>query len=166
VIRVSSVWLSADPGVVFVLLVAWGWAALRAGALLLAATPRELGGRIRTVLILTTAGLVLAATRTVLIAMLPPAGWWFVQEKVVLALPLLLVPALAVVALSVPRLITLGRAVRAFNGVAAMPPSLRHAAAHPLVPWPVQVTARRASGRPTRSAGSGELRGESDLHTG
>jgi hypothetical protein len=131
VIRVSSVWLSADPGVVFVLLVAWGWAALRAGALLLAATPRELGGRIRTVLILTTAGLVLAATRTVLIAMLPPAGWWFVQEKVVLALPLLLVPALAVVALSVPRLITLGRAVRAFNGVAAMPPSLRHAAAHP-----------------------------------
>jgi hypothetical protein len=45
----------------------------------------------------------------------------------------------------VPRLLAVRAAARAFNGVDAMPPSLRHEAAHPLVAWPVQLTAYAAA---------------------
>src|SRR4029434_1304141 len=66
-----------------------------------------------------------------------------VQEKVVLALPLLLVPALVALVVSVPRLARLRRTARVFPEV--VPPSLRHEAAHPLVAWPVQATALGAA---------------------
>ncbi len=95
--------------------------------------------RSTTTLTLVAIGLLLALARVGLVVALGQAGWWFVQEKVVLALPLLLVPALATLVVSVPRLVRLRGAARVFPAV--VPPSLRHEAAHPLVAWPVQATA-------------------------
>jgi hypothetical protein len=123
-----------------VVLGSWVLAGLRAGSLPYAATPRQLYGRAGRVLALIGVGLVLIVVRVSLVGALAPAGW-FVHEQVVLSLPLLLVAATATAVASVPRLLALRAAARAFNGVDGMPPSLRHEAAHPLVAWPLQLTA-------------------------
>jgi FtsP/CotA-like multicopper oxidase with cupredoxin domain len=136
---VTEVLLSSDPAVVFSLLGVWAWAGVKATALPYANDARTLRRRAGLVLTLVLIGLALAALRVALVVALGQSGWWFVQEKVVLALPLLLVPAAATVVWTGPRLLRLRRAARAFPEV--VPPSLRQEAAHPLVAWPVQLTA-------------------------
>jgi FtsP/CotA-like multicopper oxidase with cupredoxin domain len=136
---VTEVLLSSDPAVVFSLLGIWAWAGVKATALPYANDAGTLRRRAGLVLTLVVLGLALAAVRVALVVALGQSGWWFVQEKVVLALPLLLVPAAATVVWTGPRLLRLRRAARAFPEV--VPPSLRQEAAHPLVAWPVQLTA-------------------------
>jgi FtsP/CotA-like multicopper oxidase with cupredoxin domain len=136
---VTDVLLSTDPGVVFLLLGVWTWAGLKAAALPYAVHARGLRRRAGLVLTLTAAGLALVALRAALVVVLGQSGWWFVQEKVVLALPLLVVPAAATVVWTVPRLLRVRRAARAFPDV--VPPSLRQEAGHPLMAWPVQLSA-------------------------
>jgi FtsP/CotA-like multicopper oxidase with cupredoxin domain len=136
---VTGLLLTLDPALVALLLIVWGWAGARAAGLPYGATAGVIRRRSATTLALITVGVLLALARVGLVIALGQAGWWFVQEKVVLALPLLLVPAVATVIVSVPRLVRLRRAARVFPEVVA--PSLRHEAAHPLVAWPVQATA-------------------------
>jgi FtsP/CotA-like multicopper oxidase with cupredoxin domain len=136
---VTEVLLSSDPAVVFSLLGIWAWAGVKATALPYANDAATLHRRAGLVLTLVGLGLALVAVRVALVMALGQSGWWFVQEKVVLALPLLLVPVAATVAWTGPRLLRLRRAARAFPEV--VPPSLRQEAAHPLVAWPVQLTA-------------------------
>ncbi|GIG59617.1 hypothetical protein Lfu02_39890 [Longispora fulva] len=104
--------LAVDLLLVIALAIVWpltGWAVGTLGARGLAWT-------------LIALGLLLIALRIVVVAVLYTSGWWFVQETVVLGLPLILVPAAATVLLTLPR--------------------LRSGAdlAHPLVAGPVRVT--------------------------
>ena len=128
-----------DATLVALLLIVWGWAGARSAGLPYGATAQVIRRRSTTTLTLVAIGLLLALARVALVVALGQAAWWFVQEKVVLALPLLLVPAVATLVVSVPRLVRLRRAARVFPAV--VPPSLRHESAHPLVAWPVQTTA-------------------------
>jgi hypothetical protein len=93
-----------------------------------------------------TVGVVLLFVRAGVVAGLATAGWWLVQERVVLGLPLVAVPVAAVLALAVPRLVTLLRTAAAFSGIDAMPPSLRRDAAHPLAAGPIELAAYGAAG--------------------
>ncbi|MCI0687896.1 MAG: multicopper oxidase domain-containing protein [Sporichthyaceae bacterium] len=131
--------LILDPALVVLVLIVWGWAGARAAGLPYGATAGVIRRRSEIALTLIAVGVLLALARVVLVIALGQAGWWFVQEKVVLALPLLLVPALATVVSSAPRLLRLRRTARVFPAV--VPPSLRHQAAHPLISWPIQATA-------------------------
>ncbi len=51
------------------------------------------------------AAIVATALRVIVTVKLAGAGWWFVAEKVLLALPLVVVPGLAAAAISLPRLL-------------------------------------------------------------
>ena len=133
--------LLIDPALVSVSLVVWAWAALRVAALPSAATPRGIARGVAVVLALVAVGVVLLVARIAVVSGLASAGWWLVRESVVLGLPLVGVPALGVLAFAVPRLIALLRTAVAFNGIDAMPPSLRRDAAHPLVGLPVELAA-------------------------
>lgn len=137
----TGVLLQTDPGVLFLTLIVWTWAGLRAGSLALAGTPRELQRRAGRLIVGIGLGVAAILTRAVLVAMLADAGWWFVQEKVVLALPLVALPAIGVLAVSIRRLVAVRRAARTLNAIQTMAPSLRQQAAHPLLVWPIQVTA-------------------------
>jgi FtsP/CotA-like multicopper oxidase with cupredoxin domain len=136
---VTEVLLSSDPAVVFLLLGVWTWAGLVAAGLPYAVDALALRRRAGLVVGLAGVGAALAALRVGLVAGLAGSGWWFVQEKVVLARPLLLVPLAATVVWALPRLLRVRRAARALPGVVS--PALRQEAAHPLVAWPVQLTA-------------------------
>ncbi|GAA4570068.1 multicopper oxidase family protein [Planotetraspora kaengkrachanensis] len=65
--------------------------------------------RPRTALALLAAAVLVSLARTGVVLGLASAGWWFAQEKVTVALPLLLIAGAAATALAGPRL---GRAVR------------------------------------------------------
>jgi hypothetical protein len=114
---------------------------MRTGSLALARTPRELSRRTGRLLAGVGVGVALIVARAVLVVALAQSGWWFVQEKLVLSLPIVAGPALAVLAVAVPRLVRVLRTARALNGIDVMAPSLRQQAAHPLLVWPVQLTA-------------------------
>jgi hypothetical protein len=131
--------LTLDPALVMALVLSWAWATARTARLPYAAGARDLRRRTTGLMVLIGACVALTLMRIGVVVALGDSGWWFVQEKVVLALPLLLVPAAAVLVLTVPRLVGLRRASRVFPGV--LPPSLRQEAAHPVLAWPVQVTA-------------------------
>ncbi len=131
--------LTLDPALVALSLVIWGWASIRAAGLPLGATAGLIRRRSTITATLIIVGVLLVAARVGLVMVLGQAGWSSVGETVVLVLPLLLVPALLALVVSVPRLARLRRTARVFP--AAVPPSLRHEAAHPMVAWPVQATA-------------------------
>jgi hypothetical protein len=135
-----------DPVLASVSLVAWAWAAVRAASLSYAPTPRRLARGAGVVLGLVAFGVVLLFARATVLAGLAAEDWLLVREKVVLGLPLVGGPALAALALAVPRLVSLLRTAMAFSGIDAMPPSLRRDAAHPLVALPVELAAYGAVG--------------------
>jgi FtsP/CotA-like multicopper oxidase with cupredoxin domain len=70
-------------------------AALWAAAAVLAMSRRR-----RAALVLLAVAVVATAARVVAVVLLAQAGWWFVQEKVLLALPLVVLPAVAAVVLA------------------------------------------------------------------
>ncbi|GAA4190087.1 multicopper oxidase family protein [Microbispora amethystogenes] len=97
--------LIALDQILFVL-VAAAWAAT-AGIALTGLRQPAAAGR-RTLLIAAAscaAAIVMTALRVAVTAGLAGAGWWFVAEKVTLALPLVVVPALVSAAVSLPRLL-------------------------------------------------------------
>jgi hypothetical protein len=135
-----------DPVLASVSLVVWAWAALRAAALSYAPTPRRLVRGAGEVLGLVGLGVALLFVRAIVLAGLAAEDWLLVREKVVLGLPLVGVPAVAALAVAVPRLVSLLRTALTFSGIDAMPPSLRRDAAHPLVALPVELAAYGAVG--------------------
>lgn len=137
----TGVLLQVDPAVLGLALVVWTWVGMRAASLAHAATPRELQRRTGRLLAGVGLGVVAIVARAAVVIALAGSGWWFVQEKVLLALPVVAVPAIGVLAVSVPRLGAVRRAARTLNGIDAMAPSLRQQAAHPLLVWPMQLTA-------------------------
>ncbi|GAA4525613.1 hypothetical protein GCM10023096_57920 [Nonomuraea ferruginea] len=82
--------------------------------------------RPRTALALLVVALVVTAARVVPVMLLAARGWWFVQEKVLLGLPLLTLAALAAAAIAGPRLLASARAQgwrpRAGTGEPEAPP--------------------------------------------
>jgi hypothetical protein len=108
------------------LVIVWGTAGAWAAALPYGANAAAIRRHVVTTVVLIAVGLLLAAADVVL----GQAGWWFLQANL---------PAVAILFLSVPRLLRLCRAAGVFSRVVA--PSLRQEAAHPLVAWPVQATA-------------------------
>ncbi|MFI6763451.1 multicopper oxidase family protein [Micromonospora sp. NPDC050417] len=65
--------------------------------------------RARTALVLLAAALVLTTARAVSVAALAGRGWWFVQEKVLLGVPMLVVAALVATVVAGPRLLAQAR---------------------------------------------------------
>ena len=142
----TGVLLQIDPAVLGIALIVWTWLGLRSGSLALARTPRELSRRTARLLGGIALGVAAILARIVLVLGLAGSGWWFVQEKVLLGLPVVALPALGVLAVSVPRLVRVLGAARTLQGIEAMAPSLRQQAAHPLLVWPIQLTAFGAAG--------------------
>jgi len=136
---VTGLLLIVDPVLVALLVVVWGWAGIRAAGLPLGATAGVIRRRSTITLTLIALGVFLVVARAGLVITLGRAGSSDIEEKVGLAFPLLFVPALVALVVSVPRLSRLRRTARVFPAV--VPPSLRHDAAHPLIAWPVQATA-------------------------
>jgi hypothetical protein len=120
---VTEVLASLDA---LLLVIVWGTAGAWAAALPYGASAAAIRRDVVTTVVLIAVGLSLAAADV----MLGQAGWLSLQASL---------PAVAILFLSVPRLLRLGRAAGVFPRVVA--PSLRQEAAHPLVAWPVQATA-------------------------
>jgi FtsP/CotA-like multicopper oxidase with cupredoxin domain len=78
------------------------------------------GARRPVVLALAGAGLLAVAGRLALVAVLAGRGWWFVQEKVLLGVPLLLVATAAAAVLAGPRLVRAGGGALTSAGVVAL----------------------------------------------
>jgi hypothetical protein len=135
---VTSTLLGIDTGVVILALAMWTWAGFRAARVSAAVTPRELAHRAGHVLVLIGLAVILVTAHVGLVAVLASA---VIGQG---AIWLLLAASIATVAASVPRLVALRRTATAFSRVTAMPPVLRHGAAHPLIAWPVQVCAYAA----------------------
>src|SRR5262245_28473370 len=125
-----------DLALVGLIAASWAVAGWRADQLPYVASPYALRRAAPVVVGVVGAGLGLSLVRVVVVAAI--GQWSLVQPAVVLALPLLLVPASATVAFALPRLLHLRRAARTFPHV--LPPSLRQEAAHPLLAWPLQLT--------------------------
>ncbi|GAA4599485.1 multicopper oxidase family protein [Planotetraspora phitsanulokensis] len=88
-------------------------AAVLAAATWLGAGVAAASHRLRTALALLAAAVLASLARTGVVFGLASAGWWFAQEKVTVALPLLLVTGVAATALAGPRLV---RAARSPSG--------------------------------------------------
>jgi hypothetical protein len=130
------------------LLVATSLPALWIGGVVLAARMPQAGSAadLRRRAQLTLVALILACLgtglRTTAFGGLAAGDRWFVQENLAL-----LALAAVVLATAVPRLVRLRRATRAFavaRPTMPVPPTLRAAAAHPLIAVPVQATAYAA----------------------
>lgn len=130
------------------LLVAISLPALWIGGVVLAAHMPQAGSAadLRRRAQLTLVALVLACLgtglRTTAFGGLTAGDRWFVQENLAL-----LALAAVVLATAVPRLLRLRRATRAFavaRSTMPVPPTLRAAAAHPLIAVPIQATAYAA----------------------
>lgn len=137
----TALLLIIDPAVVGVALILWTWAGLSAGSLWATRTPEHLRRRANRLLVLIGLGGLTVLARIVATLVLAGDGWWFVQDKVLLGLPVLALPAIAVLAVSVPRLVGVGRSARALAGIGVVAPSVRQQAAHPLLVWPIQLAA-------------------------
>ncbi|WP_182907999.1 multicopper oxidase family protein [Microbispora sp. H13382] len=97
--------LIALDQILFVL-VAAAWAATAGVALAGLRQPAADGRRTRLIAAaLCAAAIVMTALRVAVTLGLARAGWWFVAEKVTLALPLVVLPALASAVVSLPRLL-------------------------------------------------------------
>ncbi|MCT9930502.1 multicopper oxidase family protein [Planotetraspora sp. A-T 1434] len=91
------------------ILVAAVWAAAGGVALTAARQPREAARRtFLAAAALCAAAIAVTALRVLVTVGLARAGWWFAAEKVTLALPLVVVPALASAVISLPRLLRPG----------------------------------------------------------
>ncbi|MGI5159414.1 multicopper oxidase family protein [Microbispora sp. CA-102843] len=122
--------LIALDQILFVL-VAAAWAATAGVALAGVRQPAAAGRRTRLIAAaLCAAAIVMTALRVAVTLGLARAGWWFVAEKVTLALPLVVLPALVSAAVSLPRLLRVPS-----SGSGAPLPSSR------LVAFPLLLTA-------------------------
>ncbi|HLT11804.1 MAG TPA: hypothetical protein VK028_13545 [Micromonosporaceae bacterium] len=131
----TEVLLSIEPALLAVTLAAWTWVAVRAGTLAAPGTPRQLQRRCGRLLAGVSIGVGALLSWVVLLAGLRGSG----SGSPVTALPLL--AALAVLVMTVPRMVAVRRAALTLSGIGAMSPALRQQAAHPLLVWPLQVTA-------------------------
>src|SRR5437868_2727664 len=104
--------ISIDLLLALALVPLWG----AAGGFALAA--RKASAPARTAAILLAVALVFTAGRVVVVVLLAGHGWWFAGEKALLALPLLLPPAIAAAALCLPRLPAVA------SGTATLPPAV------------------------------------------
>ncbi len=132
--------LSTEVAVALLLLVTWWIAGYLVGRLAF----RRTGGRLRFtawsgLVVLGLAGSLVVA-RVATTQQLWSFGWLFAQDRVTLALPLLLLPAGAVVLFSVPRLWRLARSP-VEDRRAKVDAAGRSAASDPLLVVPVQATA-------------------------
>jgi hypothetical protein len=125
-VRVTNLPMAVDQALVALQVIAWGWAGVWAAGLPYGRNATAVRRRVTGTL------------AVVAVAMLLTLSWSTLTARTGLSLPFLLVPALATVVFSVPRLIRLRGAAGVLPNVVA--PSLRHEAAHPLVAWPVQAT--------------------------
>ncbi|GLW97412.1 multicopper oxidase family protein [Microtetraspora sp. NBRC 16547] len=103
----STATLIALDQILFVL-VAGLWAAAGGFALTAARRPGDAGAARRTSLVaaaLCAAAIVVTGLRVLVTVGLARAGWWFVAEKVTLALPLVAIPGLTAGVVSLPRLL-------------------------------------------------------------
>ncbi len=80
-------------------------ATLLVAALWIATAAAVLAGRARLALPVLGAAALATAGRVVVVGLLGSSGWWFVQEKVLLTLPLVVLPGAAAVALAGPALL-------------------------------------------------------------
>ncbi|MEU6412474.1 multicopper oxidase family protein [Microbispora sp. NPDC046933] len=125
----STARLIALDQILFVL-VAAAWAATAGVAWAGLRQPAAAGRRTRLIAAaLCAAAIVVTALRVAVTLGLARAGWWFVAEKVTLALPLVVAPALASAAVSLPRLLR----VPSVSGAPAPSPRL--------VAFPLMTTA-------------------------
>lgn len=111
--------LIALDQILFVLVAAF-WAATAGVALTGLRQPAAAGRRTRLIAAaLCAAAIVVTALRVAVTFGIAGAGWWFAAEKITLALPLVVVPALVSAAVSLPRL--LGRGPAPSTRLAAFP---------------------------------------------
>lgn len=158
----TQVLLSIEPPLLALTLAAWTWVAVRAGSLATPGAPRELQRRCGRLLLGVSVGAGSLLSWVVLLAALAGSGSGSGQdllskgdhplgqdlrlgpEAVVLGLPVTVLPVLAALAglsITVPRLLAIRRAALTLNGIGTMSPALRQQAAHPLIIWPLQLTA-------------------------
>ncbi|HET6214623.1 MAG TPA: multicopper oxidase family protein [Micromonosporaceae bacterium] len=104
-------------------LLAVACAGLWLGAGVIAVTTGDSAGAARsrrTATWLAGAALAATAARILVVALLAGAGWWFVEDRLLLGLPLVVVPAVVAVAVAVPRLRHAGLAAVSESRVAAL----------------------------------------------
>lgn len=131
-----------DVLVALALVGAWGLAGGRVGRLAARREGDRLRRTARSALALLILAEVLVAARLVLVGLLwAGSGWWFAADRVLLALPLLVPPALAALALAAPRLWRLARTTTTGPVDAAA----WRAAVDPALVVPVRATALGAA---------------------
>ena len=134
--------LLLDTLLAVALLLAWGMATWRVSRLGVRDDGTRFRRTARTGMIFLTLGVALGVARLITTGLLWfTSGWWFAADRVLLALPLLLVPIIAALVLSGPRLRRLAR-------IAPESPlggALREAAISPALVVPLRVAALAAA---------------------
>jgi len=134
------IWVMVQFASTILLAVASGFAAMCAGRVCLAPTTGKMASRLRTSLVLICiGGLVLLAKLAATVQLAATAGWIVVEDKAVAQLPMLLIPAAAVLWCSIPAAKAIRADIRAAAGAPKEPPSpqARLSAAEPLWAFPV-----------------------------
>ena len=136
--------LSADLFVALFVLIGWLVASRSASGMARRPGPAAIRRRATVALTAIVVSVSVVLVRVLLALALLDSGWWFVQETLVLGLPIQLVTAAAVLLLAVPRLRRLRRlagqqAATSQDGAVAPTPELRLAAMHPLVLAPIRI---------------------------
>ncbi|HEY0473041.1 MAG TPA: multicopper oxidase family protein [Kribbella sp.] len=123
------------------LFVAWAISGYRLGRLAFRTSRADLRRSARWNLVQLFLNTFVLVAQIVLVAMLWRIDWEFASNRVVLAIPLVLVPCLGVFVLSVPRLWRMAGPASTIGRSEGVEPEDRAAAADPLLVIPVQATA-------------------------
>ncbi|MGW1677369.1 multicopper oxidase family protein [Saccharopolyspora sp. NPDC002376] len=105
----TTAWIVLDHAIALLSVIAWFAAGITTAQ-----------RRARTAFVLLGAGLLVTVTRVASVAVLAGRGWWFVQEKVLLGLPMLAVAALAAAVIAGPRLCAQAAGAREIAGTASV----------------------------------------------
>ncbi|WP_020673778.1 multicopper oxidase family protein [Amycolatopsis nigrescens] len=132
--------LNLDTILAALLVVIWGVAGYSAGRLAGRRTLRGLRAGARRGLGYLLLGLLLALARAVLIGVTASYGWDFAADRILIIAPVLLLPAVAVVLLTAPRLFRLAR-LPVTDRAAETGRDTRREAASPMLVLPVHATA-------------------------
>lgn len=147
--------LFLDTLLAVALLLAWGMATWRVSRLGVRDDSTRFRRTARTGMIFLMLGVVLGVARLITTGLLWfTSGWWFAADRVLLALPLLLVPIIAALVLSGPRLRRLAQTAPE----SPLGGALREAAISPALVVPLRVAALAAA-TGTVLAGNRRLRG-------
>jgi hypothetical protein len=122
------------------LFLVWTISGYRAGRLALRPSRAKLRRGARSILALLGMNLLVLLAQLVMVALTWTQGWVFVENRVLLAVPPILIPAVGVVVWTLPRLWRLSRAAL-LDPKAALEASERAAASDPLLVVPVQAAA-------------------------